>query len=155
MPLGWTTQRRTVQPYRGLFMDREVNPAVAPPKTQALGHSGHRALAEALRQKVSSEVRFDGGSRALYATDASNYRQTPIGVVIPRNKQDLIDAVAVCRDFGVPITSRGGGTSLAGQCCNAAVILDASKYYRAVLGIDAERRLGRVQPGCVLDDLRA
>ncbi|MCA9972111.1 MAG: FAD-binding oxidoreductase [Anaerolineales bacterium] len=112
-------------------------------------------LAAALRRVVRGEVRFDAGSRALYATDASNYRQTPIGVVLPRDKEDVIQAVAVCRRFGAPILGRGGGTSLAGQCCNTAVVLDFSKYMNRVLSIDPEARLARVQPGVVLDELQA
>ncbi|MGN6386706.1 MAG: FAD-binding oxidoreductase, partial [Verrucomicrobiota bacterium] len=85
-------------------------------------------LAAKLRKQISGEVRFDHGSRALYATDGSNYRQTPIGVVIPKSKEDVIATVALCREFGAPITSRGCGTSLAGQCCNVAVIIDFTKY---------------------------
>src|SRR5579884_1918201 len=76
------------------------------------------ALKKALAGAISGEVRFDSGSRALYATDASNYRQVPIGVVIPKTLGDVERTVAICREYGAPITSRGGGTSLAGQCCN-------------------------------------
>lgn len=112
------------------------------------------ALAAALRQAIRGEVRFDRGSRALYATDASNYRETPIGVALPRDKEDVIEAVAVCRRHGAPILGRGGGASLAGQGCNTAVILDFSKYMNEVLWIDAEQRLARVQPGVVLDVLQ-
>jgi FAD/FMN-containing dehydrogenase/Fe-S oxidoreductase len=112
-------------------------------------------VAEALRERTDAEVRFDLGSRALYSTDASNYRQVPIGVVVPRSIRDVVETVAVCREFGLPILSRGGGTSLAGQCCNAAVVIDFSKYLNRVLEVDPDRRIARVQPGCVLDDLRA
>ena len=111
-------------------------------------------LAAALREGIRGEVRFDTGSRALYATDGSNYRQIPIGVVMPRDKQDVIQTVAACRRFGAPVLSRGGGTSLAGQCCNVAVVMDMTKYMHAVLEIDPAKKLARVQPGCVLDDLR-
>jgi FAD/FMN-containing dehydrogenase/Fe-S oxidoreductase len=113
------------------------------------------ALEAALRRHLRGEVRFDSGSRALYATDGSNYRQVPIGVVVPRDKEDVIAAVALCRDHHAPLLARGGGTSLAGQCCNAAVILDFSKYMASILEIDAERRIARVEPGVVLDTLRA
>lgn len=113
-----------------------------------------RGLARALARAVRGEVRFDDGSRALYATDASNYRQVPIGVVLPRDADDVIATFAECRRFGAPVLARGGGTSLAGQCCNVAVVLDFSKHMRAVLELDPERRLARVQPGIVLDDLR-
>src|SRR5438270_2840930 len=112
-------------------------------------------LAVALRRSVSGEVRFDDGSRALYATDGSNYRQVPIGVVLPRNADDVIAAGALCRQFGAPLLCRGGGTSLAGQCCNVAVILDFSKYMAGILEVDPVRRIARVQPGVILDHLRA
>src|SRR5271156_3068408 len=113
------------------------------------------ALAEALRTQIQGEVRFDRGTRALYATDGSNYRQVPIGVVLPRDIDDVLATVALCRQFGAPLLCRGGGTSLAGQCCNVAVILDFSKYMSRILEIDPERRIARVQPGVVLDHLRA
>ena len=113
------------------------------------------ALAAALRAEVHGDVRFDRGSRALYATDGSNYRQVPIGVVLPRDADDIIATVALCRQFGAPVLCRGAGTSLAGQCCNVAVILDFSKYMHKIIEIDPERRIARVQPGVVLDNLRA
>jgi FAD/FMN-containing dehydrogenase/Fe-S oxidoreductase len=113
------------------------------------------ALARALGERVRGEVRFDDGSRALYATDGSNYRQVPIGVVLPRDVDDVMHTVAAAREFGAPVLSRGGGTSLAGQCCNVAVVMDFSKYMHRVLAVDPGRRLARVEPGCVLDDLRA
>jgi FAD/FMN-containing dehydrogenase/Fe-S oxidoreductase len=112
------------------------------------------ALATELRTQVRGEVRFDAGSRALYATDASNYRQVPIGVVIPKDVDDVIKTVAVCRRFGAPLLARGAGTSLAGQCCNVAVVIDMSKYLNQVITIDPQQRLARVQPGTILDDLR-
>jgi FAD/FMN-containing dehydrogenase/Fe-S oxidoreductase len=112
------------------------------------------ALADALRRNIAGEVRFDQGSRALYATDGSNYRQVPIGVVVPRTTDDVIATVGLAREFGAPILCRGGGTSLAGQCCNVAVILDFSKYLNRILEVDPDRRIARVQPGVVLDRLR-
>jgi len=112
------------------------------------------ALYSDLQRAISGEVRFDAGSRALYATDGSNYRQVPIGVVIPRDVDDVVAAVEVCRRHGAPMLSRGGGTSLAGQCCNEAVVVDMSKYYNRVLDVDPARRLARVEPGVVLDTLR-
>src|SRR5690242_4913864 len=114
-----------------------------------------RGLATALRRRVRGEVRFDAGSRALYATDGSNYRKVPIGVVIPRDVDDVVAVMGIARQFGAPVLSRGGGTSLAGQCCNVAVVLDFSKYMHRVLEIDTAGRRARVEPGCVLDDLRA
>ncbi len=117
--------------------------------------SAAERLAVDLLNAVRGEVRFDAGSRALYATDASNYRQVPIGVVIPRDADDVIAAVEVCRSHDAPIVSRGGGTSLAGQGCNVAVLIDHSKYNNQLLELDPEERWARVRPGIVLDDLRA
>src|SRR6266487_4308458 len=111
-------------------------------------------LERELARTVRGEVRFDRGSRALYATDGSNYRQVPIGLVIPRDAEDVRAAVAACRKFDAPLLSRGAGTSLAGQCCNVAVILDFTKSMHRVLELDADRRLARVEPGVVLDSLR-
>jgi FAD/FMN-containing dehydrogenase/Fe-S oxidoreductase len=108
-----------------------------------------------LRRTVRGEVRFDSGTRAMYATDASNYRQVPIGLVVPRDAADVERAIAACRSFGAPVLSRGGGTSLAGEACNAAVVMDFSKYMNAIVAIDWEGKTARVQPGCVNDDLRA
>src|SRR4051794_31985170 len=91
-----------------------------------------RGLAADLAGRVRGEVRFDAGTRAAYSTDGSNYRQVPIGVVVPRDVEDAVAAIAVCREYGAPVLSRGGGTSLAGQCCNVAVMLDWSKYVHGV-----------------------
>src|SRR6184192_889700 len=126
-------------------------------------NTGHRrtsgevdaeALASELTRRIRGEVRFDNGSRALYATDASNYRQVPIGVVIPRDADDVIQTMAIAREFGAPILARGGGTSLAGQCCNVAVVLDISKYMNRIVNLNPETRTARVEPGLVLDTLR-
>jgi FAD/FMN-containing dehydrogenase/Fe-S oxidoreductase len=113
-----------------------------------------RNLAAALAARISGEVRFDDGARALYATDGSNYRQVPIGVVIPKTVEDVVSAVRICRDYHAPILSRGGGTSLAGQCCNTAVVIDFTKYLYQVIDIDTASRTAMVEPGCVLDYLR-
>ena len=86
--------------------------------------SASAALEAKLRRVVRGEVRFDQASRALYATDASNYRQVPIGLVLPLDEADVVSAVAACREMGAPVLSRGGGTSLSGQCCNVAVVMD-------------------------------
>ena len=125
------------------------------PEAGRRGQAPGGALARELRQAIQGEVRFDQGSRALYATDASNYRQVPFGVVIPRSKEDVIRTVEVCRKHGAPVLPRGGGTSLCGQCCNVAVVLDFSKYLNRVLAIDPVAKTARVEPGVVLDDLRA
>jgi FAD/FMN-containing dehydrogenase/Fe-S oxidoreductase len=113
------------------------------------------ALEAELRSTVRGEVRFDQASRALYATDASSYRQAPIGLVIPRDIPDVIATIAACRKYGAPVLSRGGGTSLAGQCCNVALVIDFSKYMNSVVELDAGARRARVQPGVVLDALRS
>ncbi|HEY8998478.1 MAG TPA: FAD-binding oxidoreductase, partial [Edaphobacter sp.] len=111
-------------------------------------------LEHALRRKVRGEVRFDAASRALYATDASNYRHIPIGLVIPLDEEDCIATMQVCCNFGAPVLSRGGGTSLAGQGTNAAVILDFSKYMNKMGPVDPVTRTVHVQPGIVLDRVR-
>jgi FAD/FMN-containing dehydrogenase/Fe-S oxidoreductase len=128
-----------------------------PPSSHAVRidtFSEAQVLEQELRAGIKGEVRFDRGSRAAYSMDASNYRQIPIGIVIPRDEADVLAAVAVCRKFGAPILSRGGGTSLAGQGCNVAVVLDFSKYFNQILELNPERRFARVQPGLVLDTLR-
>jgi FAD/FMN-containing dehydrogenase/Fe-S oxidoreductase len=112
------------------------------------------SLARELRTTIKGEVRFNHGSRAAYSMDASNYRQIPIGIVVPLDEADVITTVSICRKFGAPILSRGGGTSLAGQGCNVAVVLDFSKYLNRILELDPEQRFARVQPGLVLDTLR-
>ncbi len=136
----------TVDERRSLTWTRE------PPKSWP---GDARGLARELTAEIGGEVRFDVKHRGLYATDASNYRQVPIGVVYPRDAADVESVVTVCRRHGAPILGRGGGTSLAGQCCNLAVILDFSRHMNRVLEIDPDRRLARVEPGVVLDGLRA
>src|ERR687887_956207 len=111
------------------------------------------ALATALRERVRGEVRFDAGSRGAYATDASNYLQPPIGVVLPRDAADVVAAVAACREHGAPVLPRGCGTGLAGQTCNVAVVIDHSKHMRRIVEVDPERRIARVEPGVIRDQL--
>src|SRR5262245_33035429 len=98
--------------------------------TREAGFSPTQAdhLAADLRATVAGEVYFDGGTRALYAVDGSNYRQVPIGVVVPKTIEAVIQTVALARKHGAPLLPRGGGTSLCGQSCNVAVIVDFSKY---------------------------
>lgn len=115
---------------------------------------GASNLAAELAATIRGEVRFDAGSRALYSTDASNYRHIPIGLVIPRDEQDVIAAVDLCRKYNAPILTRGAGTSLAGQACNAAVILDFSKYMNSIGEVDLATNTMRVQPGAILDRVR-
>src|SRR5439155_19814035 len=103
---------------------------------------------------VEGEVRVDAGTRALYTPGGSNYRQVPVGVVLPRSADDVVAAIAAAREHGAPILSRGGGKSLAGQCCNVAVVIDFSKYMHAIVELNPGEKYARVQPGIVLDDLR-
>jgi FAD/FMN-containing dehydrogenase/Fe-S oxidoreductase len=112
------------------------------------------ALESALRRAVAGEVRFDPGARAAYAADASNYRQVPIAVVLPRTLEDVVAAVAVCRAHRAPILARGAGTAQNGQSVNVAVVIDCSKYLDRVLSIDPEARSALVEPGTVCDALR-
>ena len=133
------------------------SPFVVLPSSHARAHDTFPAsdeLASLLREQIRGEVRFDPASKALYSTDASNYRHVPIGVVIPRDEADVIATVALCRRFNAPILTRGAGTSLAGQGCNAAVILDFSKYMNGMGEIDVQNRTVKVQPGIVLDRVR-
>lgn len=118
-------------------------------------HSALRDLKRELARRIEGEVRFDDASRAVYSTDSSNYRQIPVGVVIPRHEEDVVKTLAACRRFGIPILPRGAGTSLAGQACNAAVVIDMSKHMNRILELNPEEGWARVQAGVVLDDLRA
>lgn len=135
-----------------------LDASFAPPRPAAHPHeafSAAAALEARLRATVRGEVRFDAASRALYATDASNYRQVPIGVVLPQTTADVLATIAACQQFGAPVLSRGGGTSLAGQTCNVAVILDFSRHLHAITSLDPAARRAVVEPGIVLDALRA
>ncbi len=113
-----------------------------------------RALERELTANVKGEVRFSDGDRAMYASDAGNYRMAPIGVVLPRDADDVLATVAACRRHGAPIVARGGGTGIPGQTVNVAVLLDFSKYMNRILEIDPVARYARVEPGVVLDELR-
>src|SRR5205814_8643560 len=113
-----------------------------------------RDLEADLAAALEGEVRFGEGDRALYCTGGSNYRQLPIGVVLPRTIDDVVAGMQICRDHDVPVLGRGGGTSLAGQCCNVAVVFDFSKYLHRVLELDPDRHVARVEPRVLLDDLR-
>ena len=127
------------------------------PSSHARAHEQFPAAAELekrLREKIRGEVRFDAASRAAYSTDSSNYRHIPIGLVVPRDEDDVIATVAICRSLGAPVLSRGGGTSVAGQCTNTAVVLDFSKYMNGMGTVDPVARTVHVQPGIVLDRVR-
>ncbi|HEY7299537.1 MAG TPA: FAD-linked oxidase C-terminal domain-containing protein [Xanthobacteraceae bacterium] len=126
----------------------------APLTTRRRSREAAVDLRNELERRLDGEVRFDTGSRALYATDLSIYRHVPIGVVVPRSDEDVIATVAACSARKVPILARGCGTSLSGQCCNVAVVIDFSKYMNRILALDPDGRLAKVQPGIVNDDLR-
>src|ERR1041385_8389437 len=113
----------------------------------------YSALEHDLRQRVDGEVRFDAGSRGAYSTDASNYRQVPIGVVIPRTVEAAATAVGIASRHGAPVLSRGGGTSLAGECTNTAIVIDWSKYCNRLVSVDADARTCIIEPGIVLDQI--
>jgi FAD/FMN-containing dehydrogenase len=138
-----TVLRRQNEAFR--FQRQEVDDS-----RTALSLDAAHSLARSLKQAIDGEVRFDKGTRALCHRWFPNYRQVPIGVVIPRHIQDVETTIRIAREHDAPLLSRGGGTSFGGQCCNVAVVMDFSKYMHHVLKIDAEKRLGDVQPGCVL-----
>ncbi|UCC85219.1 MAG: FAD-binding protein [Gemmatimonadota bacterium] len=111
------------------------------------------SLQGALERAVEGEVRFDKISRAIYSTDASVYQIIPAGVVIPRSADDVIAALRICREHGVSITARGGGTSQSGQAVGAGIQIDFSKYMRRILEVDPEEKAVVVEPGIVVDEL--
>ncbi len=119
-----------------------------PPRDIDIAH-----LEKRLHQAVDGEVRFDAGTLGAYSTDASNFRQVPIGVVVPRSIDAGVHTVQVCHELRVPVLSRGGGTSLAGECCNTAVVIDWSKHCDRLISIDAQAARCVVEPGIVLDVL--
>ena len=117
-------------------------------------HASERGdIENALKRRVSGEVRFDPFSRVLYSTDASIYQMEPVGVVIPRNVDDVLAVIEVAKGNGVPVLPRAGGTSLAGQTVNHAIVTDFSKYLNQIIEVNQEEQWARVQPGIVLDDL--
>ena len=111
------------------------------------------ALQSELRDKVRGEVRFDAGTRAIYAHDSSNYRQVPFGVVIPEDEEDVVEAVKVCHKHGAPVLPRGTGTSLSGETTNVAVIIHTYKKMREILEINPDGGYEWVQPGVIRDHL--
>jgi FAD/FMN-containing dehydrogenase/Fe-S oxidoreductase len=131
------------------------NPAPLDHERFSAHHELESLLKKSLRGPDASDlVRFDLGSRALYAADASNYRQLPIGVIFPRDAADVEAALAACRATGAAVLPRGAGTSLAGQCVNVAVVFDFSRFMNSLVELDPAKRLARIQPGIVLDRLR-
>src|SRR5690349_23332596 len=112
------------------------------------------ALQQELHAAVRGEIRFGGADRGMYASDASNYRMVPLGVILPTDADDVVAAVAACCKYGAPIFARGGGTAIPGQTVNAGVLFDFSKYMNQIRELDPEQRSARVEPGTVLDTLR-
>ncbi len=143
-----------MKPVSTLFPILQQQPRVAADAASSWDPRASAALEQALCAEVRGEVRFDPAARAMYATDSSNYRLPPIGLVIPEDADDVSRAIAVCRAHGAPVLARGGGTSLAGQTCNTAVVFDYSKRMRRILALDPARKLATVEPGIVLDRLR-
>ena len=115
----------------------------------------HTTLQSELQAAIAGEVRFDTISRALYSTDASVYQITPVGVAIPKTRQDILRIIEICGRHRCPITMRGGGTSQAGQAIGEGLMVDISKYYNRILEVNVEERWARVEPGIVLDELNA
>lgn len=112
------------------------------------------ALEADLSVRIKGEARFDAGSKALYANDFSLYRHVPVGVVVPKDADDVAETVAACRRHGAPILPRGAGTAPSGQSVNVAVVMDYSKYMNEIVELDPENRRARVQPGVICDELR-
>jgi FAD/FMN-containing dehydrogenase/Fe-S oxidoreductase len=111
---------------------------------------------DTLRELLTGQdAAFDAGTLALYTTDASNYRHAPLGVVLPRTVDDVVAAVAACREAGAPVVARGGGTSIAGNSCGPGLVVDSSRYLAGVHELGPSARTARVAPGTVLDDLQA
>ena len=112
-------------------------------------------LAARLRTETEGEVLFSAADRGRYATDASIYQVTPVGVFVPRHAHEVPIAMAICRDLGVPIVPRGGGTSQCGQTTGAGLVIDHSKHIRQIVHLDVDQRTVEVEPGLVLDHLNA
>ena len=116
---------------------------------------GDARLAQRLRRDTQAEILFTHGDRGRYATDASIYQVEPVGVIVPRTTDDVMAAMAIAREHGVPVLPRGGGTSQCGQTVNRALVIDCSKHLRRVVEVDAVNRRAWVEPGLVLSHLNA
>ena len=114
---------------------------------------GDSRLAARLRRDTQGEVLFSAADRGRYATDASIYQVEPYGVLVPRTIEDVQAAMALCREEGIPILPRGGGTSQCGQTVNRALVLDCTKHLRGVVEVDPGAQRARVQPGITLGAL--
>ncbi|MDK1032596.1 MAG: FAD-binding oxidoreductase, partial [Planctomycetia bacterium] len=120
-----------------------------------MGKANLEALKQDLREKVRGDVSFDDVTLGIYATDASIYQIKPVGLVLPRDEEDVVAAVRSAAEHGVSILPRGGGTGLGGQAVGPSLVIDFSKYMNRILELDADERWVRVQPGLVLDELNA
>src|SRR5437763_7292192 len=129
-----------------MLIDIQTPTAAATPDVSAIEHE--------LRACIRGEVRFSDGDRGMWASDAGNYRMPPIGVVLPKDAEDVIRTLEVCRRHGAPVGARGGGTGIPGQTVNRAVLLDFSKYMNRIVELNPRDRYARVEPGIVLDELR-
>ena len=140
---------------KGFVMGQKLGspPAITSSSASVSTDVNVNKLEKDLRANLSCEVRFDTGTKALYATDSSNYRHVPIGVVIPHTLKDVEKTVSICHKHGAPLVSRGAGTSLSGQTCNIAVAIDYSKYLRKIHSIDPAEKTAIVEPGVLHDDL--
>ena len=135
-------------------MQTNISKADIPVPHATVAPSSTTALEQNLRQVLGDAVRFDAGHLAAYAADASNYRQVPIGVVVPKSLDAFAQALRICAEHDAPVLPRGGGTSQCGQTVNHAVVLDVSKHCNRILEIDPQRRTAVVEPGVVCDALR-
>src|SRR5271165_4243551 len=115
--------------------------------------SARSGFEQCLKGEIEGDVLFDAFSRGRYATDASHYQMTPLGVVVPKTVEAALRAFALAREEGVPVTARGGGTSQCGQTINRGLVIDGSKHLRRILSLDVENKRCVVEPGIVLDDL--
>ena len=127
-----------------------TTPAVQPGETVNQGE-----LAAALRAAGLAEIETATRRRAEYSSDASNYRVVPEVVAFPRSADEVVAALTVCRDHRVPIVTRGGGTSIAGNALSSGLVLDLSRHLNRVIAVDPEERTAVVEPGTVLDDITA
>jgi FAD/FMN-containing dehydrogenase len=123
--------------------------------TSAKSSFNNSQLFSRLSKNIEGEVLFDAFNRGRYSTDASIYQIDPVGVVLPKTEQDLVRAVEISVDSGIPILARGGGTSQCGQTVNEAVVIDCSRHLNKVIDFNPEEKKITVQPGLVLDHLNA
>ena len=128
-----------------------VNQAIERAKT--ISDELREQIQHDLTKAIRGDVRFDRYTRAIYATDASIYEMEPVGLVLPRNAEDVAGAIEIARNYEVPVLPRGGGTSLSGQGCNQAIVLDFTKYMSSVVEINQEEQWAITQPGITVSEL--